>query len=258
MPLLNRLTRMLMLALAFAAPLGGLAAAGPPSTNVAWLSAAADADIDRAFAQARAEDKPVLLYWGATWCPPCNQLKATLFNRQDFADASRAFVAVHVDGDRPGAQKLGARFKVSGYPTVVLFSRGRQPRSRACPARPSPTGDGRAAAGHGRRASGRRRAGRRPRGQGARRPASGACWPSIPGTPTTAAGRPAPSCRPCWPSWRCRPAQRRPTPTRRPGCGSRRWRPATTARASSPTRRCASGSGACWPTRQRRARTWTC
>jgi hypothetical protein len=24
----------------------------------------------------------VLLYWGATWCPPCNQLKATLFNRQ--------------------------------------------------------------------------------------------------------------------------------------------------------------------------------
>jgi thioredoxin-like negative regulator of GroEL len=92
-----------------------------PSTNVAWLPAAADADIERAFAQARSEKKPVLLYWGATWCPPCNQLKATLFNRQDFAELSRHFVAVHVDGDRPGAQKLGSRFKVSGYPTVVLF-----------------------------------------------------------------------------------------------------------------------------------------
>ncbi len=93
-----------------------------PSTNVAWQAAAVDADIDRAFQRARAEKKPVLLYWGATWCPPCNQLKATLFNRQDFAALSKNFIAVHVDGDRPGAQKLGARFKVSGYPTTVLFT----------------------------------------------------------------------------------------------------------------------------------------
>ena len=64
----------------------------------------------------------MLLYWGATWCPPCNQLKATLFNRQEFAALSKNFVAVHVDGDRPGAQKLGSRFKVSGYPTTVLFT----------------------------------------------------------------------------------------------------------------------------------------
>ncbi len=98
------------------------AAPGLPSTNVAWSAAAGDADVDRLFAQARSERKPLLLYWGATWCPPCNQLKATFFNRQDFAELSKSFVAVHVDGDRPGAQVLGRRFKVSGYPTVVVFN----------------------------------------------------------------------------------------------------------------------------------------
>jgi thioredoxin-related protein len=90
--------------------------------HVAWLPAAADADIERAFAQGKAEKKPVLVYWGAKWCPPCNQLKATLFNRQDFIERSKSFVAVNIDGDLPGAQKLGARFKVRGYPTLILFN----------------------------------------------------------------------------------------------------------------------------------------
>jgi thioredoxin-like negative regulator of GroEL len=118
-------------AVALAAAVIGAAAAMPahaatsgaaPSSAIAWLSAANDTDVERAFAQARTERKPVLLYWGAKWCPPCNQLKATLFNRQDFVERSRAFVAVNIDGDLPGAQKLGARFKVRGYPTMILLS----------------------------------------------------------------------------------------------------------------------------------------
>ena len=101
---------------------GPAGAVNLPSTGVAWQAAAVDADIDQAFALARAEGKPVLLYWGAAWCPPCNQLKATLFNRQDFIQRSKNFIAVHVDGDRPGAQKLGGRFKVRGYPTLILMA----------------------------------------------------------------------------------------------------------------------------------------
>lgn len=114
----RRLTLAVLLATAALPPLHAAA----PSAGVAWRNAATDADIERAFTLARNERKPVLLYWGARWCPPCNQLKATLFNRQDFIAQSRAFVAIHVDGDQPGAQKLGARFKVSGYPTLVLMS----------------------------------------------------------------------------------------------------------------------------------------
>ncbi len=123
------------LAVALAASLAGLAGAahavdGAPSPNVAWQEASSDADIDKAFATAKTQGKPVLLYWGAVWCPPCNQLKATLFNRQDFAEQSRSFVAVHLDGDAPGAQKLGTKFKVVGYPTLILFNPDRKEITR--------------------------------------------------------------------------------------------------------------------------------
>ena len=90
--------------------------------GIAWKNASSNADVDAAFAQAKAESKPVFVYWGAKWCPPCNQVKATLFNRADFIERSKGFVPVYVDGDSPGAQKLGARFRVSGYPTMLLFS----------------------------------------------------------------------------------------------------------------------------------------
>jgi thioredoxin-related protein len=78
-------------------------------------------DVDAAFAEAKAANKPVFLYWGAAWCPPCNQMKATLFNQRAFIERTEHFIPVYVDGDTPAAQKLGTRFAVSGYPTMVLF-----------------------------------------------------------------------------------------------------------------------------------------
>ncbi|MDF2464338.1 MAG: putative disulfide-isomerase [Ramlibacter sp.] len=95
--------------------------AAPAASAIAWQVASTDAEVDKAFQLARQSGKPVFLYWGAVWCPPCNQVQATLFSRADFAERSRAFIPVYVDGDKPGAQKVAARFKVSGYPTMILF-----------------------------------------------------------------------------------------------------------------------------------------
>jgi thiol-disulfide isomerase/thioredoxin len=78
-------------------------------------------DVDAAFAAAKTANKPVFLYWGAEWCPPCAQIKTTIFARREFQDRSKLFVPVYLDGDTPSAQKHGERFGVVGYPTMILF-----------------------------------------------------------------------------------------------------------------------------------------
>jgi thiol-disulfide isomerase/thioredoxin len=78
-------------------------------------------DVDAAFAAAKSAPKPLFLYWGAEWCPPCAQIKATIFNRREFQERSRLFVPVYLDGDVPSAQKQAEHFGVVGYPTMILF-----------------------------------------------------------------------------------------------------------------------------------------
>ena len=107
---------LLILALVAAPALARAADAMPP--GIAWKTAA---EVDAAFTLAKNENKPLFLYWGAVWCPPCNQVKATVFSRSDFIERAKSFVPVYIDGDAPDAQKLGSRFKVSGYPTTILF-----------------------------------------------------------------------------------------------------------------------------------------
>jgi thioredoxin-like negative regulator of GroEL len=78
-------------------------------------------EVGAAFDAAKRSGRPLLLYWGASWCPPCQQLKSTVFSRPDFIARSRLFVPVYLDGDDEGAQKWGEQFRVLGYPTVVVL-----------------------------------------------------------------------------------------------------------------------------------------
>jgi thiol-disulfide isomerase/thioredoxin len=94
-----------------------LASVHADTPGIAWFKG----DVNAAFKSAQASNKPVLLYWGAQWCPPCKQLKSAVFSRPDFIEKSKLFVAVYLDGDLPDAQKYGDEFRVTGYPTVVVF-----------------------------------------------------------------------------------------------------------------------------------------
>ena len=94
----------------------------PAASGIAWVHPQTVADVDRAFDEAKAKNQPVFLFWTAVWCPPCNQVKSTIFTRPEFIEKSRSFVPVYVDADSPSGQMLGERFKVGGYPTMVLLA----------------------------------------------------------------------------------------------------------------------------------------
>jgi protein disulfide-isomerase len=97
-----------------------------PTTEIAWRHG----DVEDAFAEAREQNKPVLLYWGAVWCPPCNRLKAGLFRDPQFIARTRDFIPVYLDGDSQGAQAWGERFNIQGYPTLIVLRPDRREVTR--------------------------------------------------------------------------------------------------------------------------------
>ena len=93
-----------------------------------WLD-----DLEKAKAQAKAENKKLLLnFTGSDWCGWCKKLDAEVFSQTEFKEyAAKKLVLVELDFPKsfklPDATKkqndeLAAKFKVRGYPTIVVLS----------------------------------------------------------------------------------------------------------------------------------------
>jgi len=81
-----------------------------------------EGSVEEGFALAKAENMPVYLYWGAVWCPPCQEIKHTVFKSKQFIAQTELFVPIYLDGDTDRAQSWGEKFGVKGYPTMIVFS----------------------------------------------------------------------------------------------------------------------------------------
>jgi protein disulfide-isomerase len=78
--------------------------------------------VEEAYKIAKKQHKHMILYWGAQWCPPCNDLKDQVFAHPEFPSFASSYIMVYLDGDTEGAQSWGEKLKVSGYPTVLLMN----------------------------------------------------------------------------------------------------------------------------------------
>lgn len=87
-------------------------------TALRWYSGS----VEQAFAEAKKTGKPVFLYWGAVWCPPCNEIKTQVFLHADFPPLMDTVIPVYLDGDTEAAQVWGEKLKVRGYPTLLVLS----------------------------------------------------------------------------------------------------------------------------------------
>ena len=93
-----------------------------------WLT-----NLDKAKAVAKKEKKMILVeFTGSDWCPPCKALKKTVFNSDTFKKYAKSSLVL-VELDFPRGKNLitkeqaaynrtqAKKFKVSGYPTVILM-----------------------------------------------------------------------------------------------------------------------------------------
>jgi len=90
--------------------------------TIQWNEVRQAGELEAAFALARSQQRPLFLYWGAVWCPPCNRVKSEIFARDEFMRRSASVLCCHLDGDSVGAQALAARYGLRSYPTLVLFA----------------------------------------------------------------------------------------------------------------------------------------
>lgn len=92
--------------------------------NGPWLT-----DIEAGVKKAKAEGKLVMVeFTGSDWCPPCMMMDKEVFSKKEFLDeAQKHYVLVKLDAPnkdpelKKATQKLMKKYKVGGYPTVLLF-----------------------------------------------------------------------------------------------------------------------------------------
>jgi len=72
---------------------------------------------------ARVQQKPMMVYFGADWCAPCDKLEATTFQDPEVLTELKEIVAVKVDGSEmiESISSVFSQYQVYSLPTIAFF-----------------------------------------------------------------------------------------------------------------------------------------
>ena len=92
-----------------------------PADHVVW-----EDDMVAAEAEARRQNKPIFIDFGATWCGPCQHMQNEVFYDPKVANVLSRFICVHVDVDKD--QNDAQAFGVQGIPRIIVQTPERETR----------------------------------------------------------------------------------------------------------------------------------
>lgn len=95
-----------------------LSAAPSPAEEVAWVK-----DFKVAMKQAAEQKKLVVLDLSASWCGYCRRMAREVYPDPKFVEFSRShvFIRLFADTEQQGTE-LAERFRIRGFPTIVVLN----------------------------------------------------------------------------------------------------------------------------------------
>ena len=85
-------------------------------------------DIDHALAQAKKQNKPLMIDFMATWCPPCHRMEDSTFSHPEVIKKTDSFITVRIDVDKQGdvANKYNSnarKYGGIGIPNILFLDK---------------------------------------------------------------------------------------------------------------------------------------
>jgi len=79
-------------------------------------------DYNKAMKEAKSKNKPLLVVFSATWCPPCQANKKDVYPSKAVQRYHDNFVWVYLDTDKKKNADVASNFGVSGIPHIQFVS----------------------------------------------------------------------------------------------------------------------------------------